>query len=546
MSKKQKSYGKTPARPSQEKKSRAKELLTPKNITLASIALLLVVTLTVGLVMILAKDEFDYMTSDLSDYIRLSEEDYKELTVELSVYETTEEDVSRKIMNLLYKNRAEDPEEKGAEKYMVPIDIGHKVGLYYRGYTVDDEGNEIEIEGGSNLLGDIYYLEIGSLSFINGFEEALIGAVPWNYQFNPESDIVSEGKVLSDDIIFLTYTAVFPDGKTVTKSGERIDLGADNLNEKYGEGFAEYFTGEGTSEGGKTMGYKLSGTPQFNYGEGKVTYRDMTVVGAMRCDTAPLTIDVRFPFNYQEESLRGQSAKFDVYMKTSVVYNAPEYNESFITETLKITAEDLKDYEGANIVEKHLASLSDEVKKEYAEMRRGLIEESVWKQLNEKVKVKKLPENKVNELYLQHYGELVTQYQTYYSSYYASIDDFANDYYQLPYGADWVAYLTEQAEALVTEKIIFYYIMREEDLIPPSDVFDSIYNDTVKEYHDYYIENVYDKELSELKTDEEREARKEEIKEEMLEYYGEEYFTEAVYYEYALEKIIAFATIVEN
>jgi len=544
MSKKQKrkSYDVAFKRPTQEVKSKGKGFLTPKNITISVIAFFLVVTLTVGLVMVLLKDDFDYMTSDLSDYIKLSEKDYKELTVELSIYETTEEDVYRKIMNLRYKNRSKEPEEKGAEKYMVPIDVGHKVGVYYRGYTVDDKGNEIEIEGGSNLLGDIYYLEIGSLSFINGFEEALIGAIPWNYQFNPESDIVKEGKVLSGDVIFLSYTAVYPDGTTASKSGERIDLSANNLDEKYGEGFAEYFT----ADGGKTMGYKLSGTPQFNYGEGKVTYRDMTVVGAMRCDTAPLTIDVSFPFDYYEKSLRGQSAKFDVYMKSSVIYNAPEYNESFITETLKITAESLASYAGDNIVEKHLASLREEVKKEYEEMRQGLIEEAMWAALNEKTKVKKLPESKVNEIFSQSYGELVTQYQTYYSSYYASIDDFALAYYQLPYGTDWVAYLTAEAESLIKEKIIFYYIMREENLIPPSDVFETMYNDTVKEYHDYYIESVYDAELDSLKTDEEREARKEEIKEEMLEYYGTEYFKEAVYYEYALEKIVDIITVVEK
>ncbi len=544
MSKKQKikSYDVAFKRPPKEVKSKGKEFLTPKNITISVIAFFLVVTLTVGLVMVLLKDDFDYMTSDLSDYIKLSEKDYKDLTVELSIYETTEEDVYRKIMNLRYKNRSKEPEEKGAEKYMVPIDVGHKVGVYYRGYTIDDEGNEVEIEGCSNLLGDIYYLEIGSLSFMNGFEESLVGAIPWNYQFNPESDIVKDGKVLSGDVIFLNYTAIYPDGTTVTKSGERIDLGADNLDEKYGEGFAEYFT----ADGGKAMGAKLSGTPQFNYGEGKVTYRDMTVVGAMRCDTAPLTIDVSFPFDYYETTLRGKSAKFDVYMKSSVIYNAPEYNESFITETLKITAEDLKDYEGANIVEKHLASLREEVKKEYEETRRGLIEEAMWKALNERVKVKKLPESKVNEIFSQSYGELVTQYQTYYSSYYASIDDFALAYYQLPYGTDWVAYLTAEAESLIKEKIIFYYIMREENLIPPSDVFETMYNDTVKEYHDYYIENVYDSELEALETDEEREERKAEIKEEMLEYYGEEYFKEAVYYEYALEKIVDIITVVEK
>lgn len=516
---------------------------------ISSIAVLLALALTVGLVaFIFSKKEFNYMKSDISKYITISQEDYKNYTIAIPKTEVTNADVERKIMALLYKSRSDLPSNKGAEMYKVPISVGDTVGIYYRGYTVDENGVESDIDGASNMLGEIYKLGIGSLSFIPGFEEGLIGAVPWNYQFNPENDILKTGNLLPGDVMYISYTVVLPDGTTRQKSNERIDLSDENLDGRYGEGFKAFFIGSGSSQSkaviGKQIGVKLSDVAPFDYEDGTAVYFDMTINSVLRCESEPLTIEARFPVDYKEKSLRGLDVKFDVYIKSSVVYEAPEYNEQFITDTLKLTAEDLKDYSGDSIVEKHKAYLFAEAEAENAEMREALIEEAMWEHYNSKANVKKLPESEVDEVYLDYYSELASQYQLYYSSYYSSFDEFVRAYYQLSKDADWRSYITELAENVIAEKLIFYYIIREEKLIPSDTEFGDMYNETVQEYLDYYVNDIYAEELADLKTEEERAARILEIKEEMLDYYGTEYFEELVYYDYALDKIIAFATVI--
>jgi FKBP-type peptidyl-prolyl cis-trans isomerase (trigger factor) len=177
-------------------------------------------------------------------------------------------------------------------------------------------------------------------------------------------------------------------------------------------------------------------------------------------------------------------------------------------------------------------------------MRKALIEEAMWEHYNSKVKIKKLPKGEVEEIYHQYYGELTSQYQLYYSPYYSSFGEFVRAYYNLSSSADWDSYINELAESVIVEKLIFYYIIRAEKLVPSDTEFQNMYNETVQEYLDYYVNDIYAEEIASLKTDAEKEARIIEIKEEMLDYYGEEYFDEIVYYDYALDKIIAFATVV--
>ena len=124
--------------------------------------------------------------------------------------------------------------------------------------------------------------------------------------------------------------------------------------------------------------------------------------------------------------------------------------------------------------------------------------------------------------------------------YYESFDSFARAYYELDSDANWEEYINKRAEKVVTEKLIFYYIVRKENMMPPSEEFDTLYQKAVDEYFSYYSEKFYEKELSSIKDEAEKAKKLAEIKEEMLKYYGEEYFNEIVYYDYALEKIIAF------
>jgi FKBP-type peptidyl-prolyl cis-trans isomerase (trigger factor) len=519
-----------------------------KVIIISTVSTILVIAFVIGLVaVILSGRDLDYVNDDLSKYIEISKSDYKDFSLELLFDDVTEADVERKIMQLLYKNRDPKPKYDGGNVKNLPITVGDKVYIYYRGYTVDENGVERDIKNASNLLYDMTKLEIGSLSFAPGFEESLIGKNPIDY---PQFELKDRGDAVSPgDVIYLTYKAIFPDGTTKIVTSERIDLSAPYVDSLYGEGFKAFFEGEvslkGTGSSAKLVGTKISDTLTIPYGSGTAIYYDMTITHATSCEQNPLTIEAYFPADYQDAGMRGKNVKFDVYIRYINVYDTPEYNEEFILSTLKITEEQLSSYTGS-IVEKHRAFLFDEAKKENEETRKKIIEEAVWEYYHSKVKVKKLPESEVNDVYRDYYNEISAAFNSYNTTAYANMDTFAAAYLGIEEGADWRAYITEKAEQVITEKLIFYYIIDKENIKPDKATFNEIYNNSVNEYLDYYKEEIYSEELGKITDEAALSKRIEEIKKEMIDYYGKEYFEEIVYYQFAIDKIIAFATVIEK
>lgn len=483
--------------------------------------------------LISCSDSFSYTESDLSEYVQISASDYKNYTIEVPTLTATEVDVERKIMGLLSSNRASSPSNKGAKMFKVPVTVGDDVYIYYRGYTVDENGVVTEVDNTSNLLGSEYKLTVGSLSFLDGFEEGLIGAIPWDHHFDPEHERLTSGAVASGDVIYLTYSVMLPDGSSSYKSSERIDLSDDNIDDRYGDGFSEYFT-SGEVEVGKRISSKT-----FTNSDGTVVYFDMKVNYALRCKNEPLVIEATFPYDYTDVSKRGLTVTFDVYFNGAVIYDTPEYDETFITETLKLGDKELSKYDGTT-VEKHRAYLKDEVDAENVSIREALIEDKIWDYYRAHATVIKLPEDEVDEIFAEQYSQISSEYNMYFSSYYSSIEEYA--YHMYGY-SNLNAALLAESEIIITEKIIFYYIIREENLMPSDEKFDELYDKLVTDHLNYFLTEIYDDELAGLKTDAEREARILEIKEEMMDYYGEEYFAELVYYEYAYDTVKSFATI---
>jgi FKBP-type peptidyl-prolyl cis-trans isomerase (trigger factor) len=274
---------------------------------------------------------------------------------------------------------------------------------------------------------------------------------------------------------------------------------------------------------------------------------DMKVEFVTRgCETAPITIDVTFPANYADESLRGKAAKFDVYIRDAVVYDVPEYNESFITEKLKLTAEDLSAYSGATLIEKHTEKLRAEYKKEINESNHALLSDAMWAHILSGVEIKKLPAKTVETYYNVYYGQ-INQYYSYYSSQYDSLDSFAITYLNSEYGAnlasgaDWKAYITSLAEGDTVQKLVFYYIIREENLFPSDSDYQQIYG----EVYNSILESTLELHESELATlsGEEYNKKVESLKDQIDSYYGESYFREQVYYYYGSRKMLEFATV---
>lgn len=116
---------------------------------------------------------FDYFAADASEYISIDESVYSEMVIELNdVYKIEEDDIDSRIEKLLIANKTKLND--GAKVTGEPIKSGDSAFIFYKG-VVDGE----EFEGGSNM-GDAspYELSIGSGTFIDGFEDGLIGIVP--------------------------------------------------------------------------------------------------------------------------------------------------------------------------------------------------------------------------------------------------------------------------------------------------------------------------------------------------------------------------------
>ena len=153
-----------------------------------------------------------------------------------------------------------------------------------------------------------------------------------------------------------------------------------------------------------------------------------------------------------------------------------------------------------------------------------------------------LPETEVEILFDQYKDELEYQYNNYYLNYYSSIEKFAAAYFGLSQGQNYLDYMRSRAEAVLTEKLVFYYVIRAEGLVPDDDEFSKLYNTAVDEQTEYFIERYYKDEVAKLQG-EAKEKRIAEIRAEVIRYYGEEYFKESVYYNYAVDTLVSYVIV---
>ena len=116
-----------------------------------------------------AVERFDYLNSDLSAYITVKPEIYKSLTLEIEEkYEVTDKLLEEYIKEILasYPNITKVTDR--------PVAEGDTVYIYYEGYI-----DGVAFSGGSNMSNtEPYALTIGSDTFIDGFEDGLIGVIP--------------------------------------------------------------------------------------------------------------------------------------------------------------------------------------------------------------------------------------------------------------------------------------------------------------------------------------------------------------------------------
>lgn len=547
--------------------------LEAKAIVMIVVSAILAITLLVGVVLIFfnhAKEEeerdFDYLTSDLSKYITISSDKYKNYTVDLKIAKPKAIDVDVTLLNLL-KSKKGPAINNAVAQFSGKIEAGDIVNIYYRGYTLDENGKEVYVDnvcnfGNKNASGVYTYasLEIGSNQFVPGFELGLAGK-----EFSSQNNFVriTSGAVKEGQIVYITYTRQL-DGSTasndkITRSAERIVIadGKEKIDAKYGVGFYDMLMGLNVGSAETTT---FSGVVDGK----KYNYKDIKIDFATECEKEGtyFLVECYFPYDYGFANLNNKTVYFEVYVQSMADYESKTLTNEFIEENLTdkdfgVTAEDLEEFEGDRIsqLRQYIQKLLDE---DYEELLREKIEEAMWNHYHSEgvAAVSKYPQIKVDAIYNEYFDDVLYQFEQSggvitnvlgESKTCESVEDYAIIYLGLEYAEnkDWRDVLRKMSENLVKERLILFYIMRNENIMPTAEELAAKKKEVEDEYLEEYIYQ-YSEQYSVDKStysDEKWAEFKAERYKELHDYYDDAYFTEITYYEIGLDAFLAWPTV---
>ncbi len=538
---------------------------------------------------------FDYSKSNMNKYVEIPDGTYKDYDLELSIAKPHAIDIDVAILNLISSAEFRKVHGDGAGYTNRVITAGDKLIIRYRGYTKDENGEEKIISSAMSNIPNTYETEIqigeSNTSLPIGFELGLIGKNPADYA---KFDKITSGKASAHEdgdewVIYITAERILTEyvgtdnDKTanVTKlNSTRIDLAADDVDKYFGEGFAERVKGYNI---GQEYGFEMKigeGDKAKNY-----TYRNFKINFATTCekdktaDGEILTVEGYFAYDYGVDGtatagLRNETVYYDVWVKEIVPYDTVinEVNVDTIDDITddvikylinrsgsELSQEELNTYEGNNLVEKYRSYVKKYLDDAYEEALEIMIEDALWSRLLKSAKVLKYPKIKVEEIYAEYEEDVRYQFdytggtlQNYDESYttYDTVDEFARAYLQLEDSADWKKTLYTMSENLVKERLILFYILQNEDMLPSKDALAEKVEQIKAEYFDEYIKQ-YVAKMQETDEDytiddlSEEEYNKfiEERRSELFEYYDDDYFEESAYYDIALEVLIKYPTV---
>ena len=532
-----------------------KKLLSEKNLAVVITAAVLVVVLlsaaVFALVDAITRDVwFDYLSSDLDSYIEFTE-DYKNFKINVDIAKPHDIDVDVAILNMVYEDRVKNDKYSGTITSPFTVSAGDIVYIWYRGYLLDDEGNQIAVEGMSNFGTDsAYALSIGSNGFIPGFELNLIGVNTGDLN---KFEKITKGMVTEEQIVYVTYTIkhATDSKKDVTYSNVRLDLSTD-LDATYGAGFKE-----------KIVGGLIGAKHTFNTttAEGVTkTYTDLTINFATQCEKDAYTIECYFPYDYQKEDLRNETAYFEVYIDGVVDYTCPEFTDEYLQKKIEdkkinLTLEELNKYEGETLVEKYRDFSKKTMDELYETTYLTMVEEAIWNYYAGIVKTKKYPGVMVEEMYNAYLDEITDSYisndgYVYNSTsgykQYTTLETYIPAYLGLSSTTTWQSYVTKVAQDFITERMTMYYILRAENLVPSKEKLEEKYNEIRDEYLAEYIAQ-YLQYLGKTEadyTEEEYNKLVEDSKEDLFGYYEEDYFILRAHYAILAEIMVEWPEVV--
>lgn len=528
------------------------------------VAIIALVALVLGIVALVIYNavlghEIDYDNDDLSRYVYISEQDYKNIALTVKLDPVDDLAIDDTLIKILYKYKTVDPDYE--EKTMTGIastdvlGVGDHTNLFYIGYMKNDDGTVSYFNGGSNIhqyTGSMHdtaspcYIGYTSASgesgeMIPGFALGLIGKNPANYS---KLTCIKDRAVRDGDIISFTYLEIAPDADSTSSSSTvttTVHVGSEECATMFGEEFSDFIIGR--EIGNISDAYTVDGE------DGKTIYSRMKINAIYDLGDTPLTVTARFPADYDAPTLAGKVVYFDVYVSDMTLYDVPEIDEKFITEHMGMTLAQLDEYADADSVTIY-DKFRDYVRAETIAAQQAIIDEAVedamWDAYLKHASVKWIPEREIAEYYDDYVSEVETAFQSAQSGGTATdLDGYALTYLNLEAGDDWRAHLRETAIRAVTEKLLFYYVLRQEGFLPDSEEYDRLYDELVDEVLQEYLGRISCK-REDYDSDAAYDAAVAKHRETIINGYGDDYFRENVIYIYALERMIDMATVTEE
>ena len=424
--------------------------------------------------------EFDYETSDLTPYVEIASNLYKGQKLTIAPID----EVDDAYVDEYIRTNVIAPNNKSI--YLTDKDVkeGDVIALYYRALVQNEDGTKKELY--SNF-GDqspkAYDLAANELKFGEEFSSYIVDYAPLHCKLEQRAT----GKVKdTDEVIYATYSysyLISKDGeskkyKTVVKdTATRLELA--ELDALYGEGFTSNLVDKNI---GASFTFKTSFDATGDGVAEDVTF-DMTVSHVSI--EVPMSFTLTYGDDCEDEALRGKTVEFFVCIN-GVRGTARELlTEEFLKDTVKYELSEEDKEADKSMIDAFL----EEVKESLLEQRKlslqAAVTSAVFQKIYKEVKFKKLPEEKVDEIYDTMEAEARYYYENYNEQVGASsLNAFIIAYYGLETDTDYKEYFKTTAETSVKEWLIFYTIARAEGI----KVTDAEYEE---EYDSYIAQMIY-------------------------------------------------------
>lgn len=574
--------------PEPKKAERVRKPMNPRTVKILSVsvaALVLVATvwLTVFFVLKSIDDKFDYIEYDLHKYMEFSPEDYKNfsLTVDIAKPHLKNEDgsgvsdVESEILELIATDQYGNIIDNSGMYPDAVIAPGDEVYLWYRGYIYDDNGALQEVASLTNfyqtdkfVTGSSNKLYVGLGEFpMKGLEMGLVGVNSAEY-----ADFVkiTDRPVAESDVVYLSCKR-YEDGKTEEESEigycVRLDLSDDKVAALWKPVLGGKSIGK-IDDFDMTVDGKL-----YHYVETEIMFVTTCENGA---DKPVLKLETYAPYDYTIEILQNKTVYFDVYVERVVKHNiwhkaesvgkyqlSMDWNDGYIENKLEagkldLTREELDTYEGESLTEKYESYVYSYLMEEYQAAYDEMVEASIWSYYHSKADIKKYPKSRVQTIYDEYYSEIKYNYEKNGGKIYdmysgknvtcETIDQFGILYLMQIFGVQYSEKqslkdaILEVAEYMVAERMILYYIMKDENITPDEATFNARYEEIRQEYLDEFIRQ--EGTDTSNYTEEQYLQYVENCKSSLFGYYDEAYFREQTYYDIVLETLRTYPNVI--